>query len=646
VASTFSRVNTWILNLGLQSKLLWMTVFLSVVPLLLLGVFTYQSSQSVLQALSARQVHTILEERRRFVQTVMEEIESLIANVSGQDALKAVLNQFPRNTSDYDRLATQAKIGSILSGYINLKGLVSIDVFAPGGTTFHVGDTLELNQPRTDLVRELLEKARLSQATVYWSGLEDNLNASSSYRQVVTAVKRLPARGSENDDSLLVVSYDPSMLSRADQTDAQSFSVILDAQNRIVSHPDPRLWGLLAPQGLLGPVLAREEVFDYQNAQGDFEAHTLPLEKGHWLLIHFTSNEGIRTATWFIAGGTLTALVLALALVLFLGRLVTRRVILPIRLITEGFRELQVDADRTPHHLTNDSLDEIGTLVVWYNTFLDAFAEKRKTEEELRLRQEELKELNRTLEHRIETEVSANREKDSMLIQQSRQASMGEMIGNIAHQWRQPLNVVALHVQELQMRFDEGSLDGSGMGRFTEDVLSVVEKMSTTIDDFRDFFNPNKEKVEFSVETAVATTLSFVESAFKNHSIHLVLEKDAPGMVWGYPNEFSQVVLNILNNAQDILNERNPPRKIVRVRLGTVHGRQQVSIADTGGGIPKVIFGKIFDPYFTTKGPGKGTGIGLFLCKTIIERNMGGRITVRNTDLEPGLTGAEFTVEI
>jgi|GEM_PF-4463639 signal transduction histidine kinase len=640
MSSRPSSLRTRILNLGLQAKLLWVTVLLSVVPLLLLGVFTYQTSQAVLLAVSDRQIRSILAERRLFVRNVMEEVESLIANVSGQDVLKAVLDRPTGNMSDYDRLATQAKIGYVLSGYINLKGLVSIDVFAPGGTTFHVGDTLDVSETRMDIVRRLMKAAAASSDTVYWSGLEDNINSASAYAQVITAVKRLPSeRGDPAEDSLLVVSYDPAMLSQTDFTDSQSFSVILDANNRIVTHPDQALWGKPAPASLLAPVLAHRTAFAYTDARGSFDARSLALDKGNWTLIHFASTRSLQTAQLVIAAGTIVALLLALTLVLYLGRLVTRSVIRPILQITEGFRTLQVDASGHPGRLSFDGRDEIGTLVLWYNAFLDTFEEKRKTDLELR-------ELNQTLEQRVEAEVSANREKDSMLIQQSRQASMGEMIGNIAHQWRQPLNTAALLVQELQMRCYEDQLDRPAVDKFADDLLGVIDQMSSTIDDFRDFFKPNKAKVEFSVEAAVLTALSFVEPAFKNHSIRVVVETANPGMLSGYPNEFSQVVLNILNNAQDVLVNAPADRRAVRLRLGRKEGRPTVSIADSGGGIPDAIVEKIFDPYFTTKGPGKGTGIGLFLCKTIIERNMGGRILVRNTEIEPGLRGAEFTLEL
>jgi signal transduction histidine kinase len=622
-----------------------MTVLVSVVPLLLLGGLSIVVSRTVLESAGQRQVSIILGEERRFVTTVMEEVESLVANLSGLDVLQQVLDRPRGTTGDFDRLATQAKIGYILSGYIDLKGLVSIDVFAPGGEVFHVGDTLELNQPRLDLVARLREQAGHSASVVYWSGVEDNINTASAFRKVITAVKRLRSHGGSDQESLLVVSFDPGVLNQQNLSGSEDFSIIVDGQNRTVIHPDEAQWGLPVPPEILGPVRAHQNPFPFSTAQGSFLVHSLPLDKGSWLLLHFSSQGSLQAGTLALVLGTFLILGILLVIVVLVVRRISVRIVQPIGAITQGFQALQAEVPAVPGHLAAASRDEIGTLVLFYNEFLDAYVEKKKTEAELELRQQELRDLNRTLEQRIETEVAASRDKDGMLIQQSRQASMGEMIGNIAHQWRQPLNTLALLVQELEFEFEDRTLDSAGVRDFAAQMLGVIDRMSTTIDDFRDFFKPNKEKVTFSVEATVLTTLSFVEAAFKSHSIEIRVEKENPGVLLGYPNEFSQVLLNILNNAKDVLVDRNPEQKVVRIRIGTLEGHQVVAVADSGGGIAPAVLPKIFDPYFTTKGPGKGTGIGLFMSRTIIERNMGGRLSVRNTTFGPGLTGAEFILE-
>lgn len=641
----WERWQTSIRNMGIRAKLLWMTLFLSGLPLVLLSVFTIQTAHAVLQSALERQDRTILEERRRFIQTVMDEVESLVANVASQDAIREVLNRIPHTMSDYDRLATQAKIGYIMAGYVNLRGLVAIDVIGAGGETFHVGNSLNFSRLHPDWGSRLFEAARASHTSVSWGGIESNGSSPSSLPPVVTAVKLLPGRLEGAGDSLLVVSYDPGIFNWAVDHDTDSYSILLDGQGRVINDPDPRLWGTLAPGEILGPLGRHLSRFVAYLRGREYDVTALGLTKAPWVLVHLSSTKGLRVAQWTIVAGAVGALALAFLMVFLAARLVTRRFIQPILRITEGFQALRNPRAPRPEPFSFDGRDEIGTLVLWYHTFLDDFAEKQRMDDELHLRQAELKELNRTLEARVEAEVLANREKDSMLIQQSRQASMGEMIGNIAHQWRQPLNVVALMVQELQMRYADGRLDSSGMDSFAEEILTVVERMSSTIDDFRDFFKPNKDKVSFSLDASVMTTLSFVDSSFKNHSINLVVDSDSPGTLVGYPNEVSQVLLNILNNAQDVLTTTNPPRKEVRIRLWSVDGHPRVSITDSGGGVPEAILDKIFDPYFTTKGPGKGTGIGLFMSKTIIERNMGGRISVRNVEWEPGMQGAEFTLE-
>jgi PAS domain S-box-containing protein len=237
--------------------------------------------------------------------------------------------------------------------------------------------------------------------------------------------------------------------------------------------------------------------------------------------------------------------------------------------------------------------------------------------------------------------VEELRKNEQMLIHQSRQAALGEMIGNIAHQWRQPLNSLGLLVQQAPLYYSLGEVDQAYLEKTARKSMELIEHMSQTIDDFRNFFKPNKKKVAFSVREEVTKTISLMEGSFQGQKLELRFEEDADPVIQGYPNEFSQVLLNILINARDALLERRVAAPQVVITVGTEGGRAVVTVADNAGGIPEEIMSKIFDPYFTTKGPQAGTGVGLFMSKTIIEKNMGGRLTVRNTE-----TGAEFRIEV
>ena len=233
------------------------------------------------------------------------------------------------------------------------------------------------------------------------------------------------------------------------------------------------------------------------------------------------------------------------------------------------------------------------------------------------------------------------REKEQMLIQQSRQAAMGEMIGNIAHQWRQPLNTLGLFTQRLGFFYGQPIFNQEFLDTSVAKSMEIIQHMSKTIDDFRNFFKPDKAKGDFNVSAAIKNTLSLLEGNFQNPSIHIeIIENDHP-VINGYQNEFTQVLLNILTNARDAIIEREINDARVIITICSEDDCAVVTIADNAGGIPEEIINKVFDPYFTTKGPQLGTGVGLFMSKTIIEKNMGGRLAVRNT-----ATGAEFRIEV
>ncbi len=276
------------------------------------------------------------------------------------------------------------------------------------------------------------------------------------------------------------------------------------------------------------------------------------------------------------------------------------------------------------------------------NQDLNQEVERRKTvESELKLQKELLQELNENLESQIEAEVSKNREKDELMLLQSRQAAMGEMIGNIAHQWRQPLNAIGLMVYDLTDAFRFGEIDEEYLAKSEENIKSVLQHMSGTIDDFRNFFKPNKEKQSFSLYEVVKTSVSFLDATLKNSAIRLITEIDKDIILFGYSSEFAQVLLNIINNARDALAENNISNPVIRVSGYRMDEMVILKIIDNGGGINPVIVHKIFDPYFTTKEQGKGTGVGLYMSKTIIERNMGGSISVNNLR-----NGAEFVIRV
>ncbi len=283
----------------------------------------------------------------------------------------------------------------------------------------------------------------------------------------------------------------------------------------------------------------------------------------------------------------------------------------------------------------------------WYNSsLLDASGNVRSilslvldVTERVRL-DAELKHYNEMLESKIEARTAELREKDRLLLQQNRLAAMGEAVNNIAHQWRQPLNVLGLNIQNLLFLYDLGEVNRELLRSTTEESMKLIEHMSQTIDDFRNFFKPEKEKADFDINQAIQRAVILVTDAFKHDHINVVTHYDGQAVINGYANEFSQALLNVLQNARDALVGGNVMDRRVTITSTGKNGRAVVTIADNAGGIPDGIIDRIFEPYFSTKGI-QGTGIGLYMSKSIIENNMGGSITARNN-----VEGAEFRIEV
>lgn len=251
--------------------------------------------------------------------------------------------------------------------------------------------------------------------------------------------------------------------------------------------------------------------------------------------------------------------------------------------------------------------------------------------------EESLKRYSENLEATVKERTDELMQKNQLLFHQSRLAAMGEMINTIAHQWRQPLNVLGLHIQSLPKLCE---LDPqTDVKAVASDCMKLISHMSATIDDFRDFFRPDREKQDFFINGALRRAVDLVASGYRQSNIEIETRLAGDAVVTGYPNQFAQAVLCVLQNARDALLEHGVEQGRVVMTSFAAENRVVVTIADNAGGVPEKIKARIFEPYFTTKGEA-GTGIGLFMARTIIEA-MAGDISVRNLE-----DGAEFTIRV
>lgn len=337
----------------------------------------------------------------------------------------------------------------------------------------------------------------------------------------------------------------------------------------------------------------------------------------------------------------------------------------PIALLADGARRVgDGDLDLV---ISNGTRDELGELTRAFNTMTrklrDTLAEEQKQQDELRLQasmledevaerqriqeelienQQQLERLNQQLEERISEALKELRFKDKVMIAQGRQAAMGEMINNIAHQWRQPINNVGLLVQNIKADFDAGDLSGEELTQYVDKTMDLIMFMSQTINDFSSFFSPDKMKSSFPASKSIKKVLALTEASLSSRGITVKVDQDgADVLVDGFFNEFNQALLNIINNARDVLVERSVPCPLIRISAGESEGSAVLRVRDNAGGIGDDIISRIFEPYFTTKEAGKGSGVGLYMAKSIIEERMGGSLSVANVD-----GGADFRISI
>ncbi|WP_419765360.1 MAG: ATP-binding protein [Arcobacter sp.] len=231
-------------------------------------------------------------------------------------------------------------------------------------------------------------------------------------------------------------------------------------------------------------------------------------------------------------------------------------------------------------------------------------------------------------------DITELKQKDEMLFHQSKMASMGEMIENIAHQWRQPLSTITTAASGVKLDYEYNTSSKENFYKLLNSIINNAQHLSNTIDDFRNFFKKDKKKEFFTLSKLLDKTMLLVESSFKNHDINVIKEIDETIEIENYKNELTQALINILNNAKDALNLKREENKYIEVSIFRKDDKAVIMIKDNAGGIDKDIINRIFEPYFTTKHQSQGTGIGLYMTHQIIVDHMKGNIEVENTVLK------------
>ena len=396
------------------------------------------------------------------------------------------------------------------------------------------------------------------------------------------------------------------------------------------------------PLVVLNPHKKYEAINNHDSMFVNEDAHSYAIynvvgdeTKPHWIRVEIDKDFEYSKIMNFLLFGSLVALFFMILLSIVIYKII-HKPLEDIRILTMFSSNL--DKNIGESSVVQSEISEIKSLT---NSLNQLSKKLLKNQNVMNVQHRELQEFNEELTSRVEEEVEKNREKDLILINNSRLAALGEMIGNIAHQWRQPLNAIAIMIQSVHVSYELEDLPKEKFDEFVKDSMAQVNYLSKTIDDFRDMIKDDKHDEAFDVGELISKTFTLLEPSLKSSDIDASLDLEKK-VVASHANAkaLSQAFINILNNAKDVLQHQNKNGKLITISLKKNQNKVQITICDNGGGVPQEIMGKIFDPYFTTKHQANGTGLGLYVSKNILNNEMGGDLYAKNVD-----DGACFIIE-
>lgn len=365
-------------------------------PLLIIGVSSYRAASQVLREEAARYTAGLVTNQQDYLNLQLAQVESLIANLSGVEEITNVLGDKDPSDDAYTNLATQAQIGYILSGYSNLQGLVSIDIFTTNGDHYHVGDTLNIDNIRDDIKDRIFAEALESDELVYWAGVEDNVNANSHYEKVVKAAKVLTRVNrttlQQEPVALIIVNYSIDYLYdhfNRIEIDEGAYLMVIDAQKRILFHPDKTVIG--SP---LNPEIERQLCNTHDHDTGDsvlemnVDGERMFINHIHsrcqdWIIVSLIPVRTLAAKTQSIGYTTVFISIISVGIAILTAFFINRNIVNPIRQITHQFKQFQEGSLDTQIRLPVRSKDEIGELVQWFNVFVEGLAARQEMEQAL-----------------------------------------------------------------------------------------------------------------------------------------------------------------------------------------------------------------------------------------------------------------------
>ena len=453
-----------------------------------------------------------------------------------------------------------------------------------------------------------------SRKLVYFSDMDLHIHDRVIQEPYIPTIRTITRLFYDNKQYMLVINFDISMFAAHVLKTTLYDIFLVEPDGYVNMHLDPKLFFAKQLKREVTVASLKEKGFHYI-AEKKLENHDYSMVLG----IKKTQLDHIRSKTLAVIyrGVTISffvSIILSLVLASFLKR---------------KFKDFNKKVDL----INNDVELDIGKEFVEFQSVLDNLEAQHKI----------ISKSNKNLQEQVEKELAKSRQQEVQLFEQAKMVSLGEMIANIAHQWRQPLSAITTNASNIQISIDLEMLDENELSQSLETINSQAQYLSETINTFRDFIKEDKELSEVVLQERIEVALNIVKATLDNN--HILVKKeidyDSPVRAKIVLGELAQVIINILNNAKDALLSNQIQNPWIEIRLESNEEDALILIEDNAGGVPEEIMGKIFDPYFTTKHESQGTGLGLHMSYLIVTNSLKGRLLVENSQ-----NGAKFTIKI
>ena len=614
--SVFSKLR----KINITQKLFVYLLLASVVPLAFLGMMSYSKSKSILTIEINQSSLNLMEEKNRQLEIIMDDVEGLIANISSIEDIKDVLANDKNEITDFERLATQAKIGYILSSFTNLKGLISIDIYSLKGEHYHVGDTLDVQEINVEAKENLYNEALNSGSSILWAGIENNINLKSKNKKVIVIGKVLkkidPNTFTEKPIGLLIINYDTEFFyNHFTNTYKDTEYMILDRENRIVYHPDKSRIGSKPDGEILKNINANSGSF-MTNVDGDAKlVISDKVNKNSWTMVALISEKSISDKVSDIKQNNILSLLMSLFLVFLFGLVISKKIVEPIKKITDYFQRIQKGTINFETRLQVTTNDEIGELCKWFNEFIQSLESKRKTELELRQAKEAAETAN---------------------------IAKSQFLANMSHEIRTPMSGIIGYIELLSTMPLERE-----QASYLAEIKASTDALLLLINDILDYSKIEAgklliETLPFNFHRLIEESVFLFAPKAHGKGIEIVyyIDTRVPIEVQGDPGRLRQVLNNIIGNAVKFTDKGEVAVKVRVLKESKEKVLLQIEIQDTGIGISDETKRKLFQVFMqadaSTTRKYEGTGLGLAISKKILEL-LGGTIEVVS-ELDKGST--------